>query len=256
VLAIIEETGRFLDFSARALSAIPGALIRRPGALVRQFERVAWGSTPLVAVAGVSVGLVTWFQTRRLLATYGLEERLPSILMVAVSVETGPILASLLVAGRLGAGIAAEIATMSLTEELDAREALGSPPLSALVAPRVLACFLAVPLLTILIDGAAFLGALAAELEGGRLSASSFGMRSLDFLRLSDVIPATLKTGIFGLLIGLTASWTGLTAGRSAESVGRAATRGVVRSMLVVFAANVVLVPVLQIVVRVAGWRG
>ncbi len=118
MLAFFEETGRFLDFSVRALSAIPGILTRRPGAVMRQFERVAWGSLPLVAVAGVSVGLVTWFQTRpALLATYGLEERLPSILMVAVSVETGPILASLLVAGRLGAGIAAELATMSLTEE-------------------------------------------------------------------------------------------------------------------------------------------
>ncbi len=115
---------------------------------------------------------------------------------------------------------------------------------------------LAVPLLTILIDGAAFLGALGAEMEGGRLSAQSFGARSLDFLRLSDVIPATLKTGVFGLLIGLTACWTGMTAGRSSESVGRAATRGVVRSMLAVFAANVVLVPVLQIAVRAAGWTG
>jgi phospholipid/cholesterol/gamma-HCH transport system permease protein len=256
VVGLLEQTGQFLDFSFRTLGAIPSSIVRRGGTVLRQFERVAWGSVPLVAVAGASIGLVTWMQTRRLLATYGLEERLPSILMVAVTVETGPILASLLVAGRLGAGLAAELGTMSLTEELDAREALGSPPIDSLVAPRVLACLLAVPLLTIIIDGAAFLGALGAELEAGRLSARAFGARALDYVRLSDVIPATLKTAVFGVLVGLVGCWTGVNAGRSAESVGRAATRGVVRSMLAVFLANVLLVPILQFMVRATGWTG
>jgi phospholipid/cholesterol/gamma-HCH transport system permease protein len=250
VLALLERLGNFLDFSFRVVAAMPSALVRRPAIVVKQFERVAWGSLPLVVVAGVSVGLVTWLQTRRLLATYGLEERLPSILMVAVAVETGPILASLLVAGRLGAGLAAELGSMILTEEIDAREILGSPPIRTLVAPRVLACLLAVPILTVVIDGSAFVGGLVAELEAGRLSAESFGARSLDYLRLWDILPATLKTGVFGLLVGLVGCWTGLTADRSTESVGRAATRGVVRSMLAVFAANVVLVPVLQVLTR------
>jgi phospholipid/cholesterol/gamma-HCH transport system permease protein len=253
-LDVLEQLGRFVDFAFRALGALPWAAVRRPAELLRQFERVAWGSLPIIATAGVSIGLVTWLQTRRLLETYGFEENLPSVLMAAVLVETGPVLASLLVAGRMGAGLAAELGSMTLTEEIDARAVLGSNPLRTLVAPRVLACALAVPMLTILIDASAFVGGLAAELSAGSLSAQVFGARSLDFLRLCDVVPATLKTAIFGLLIGLVGCWTGLNADRSTEAVGHAATRGVVRSMFAVLAANVLLVPWIQWAVTRLGW--
>lgn len=248
--------GRFLDFAARVAGAIPGAIRKRPGAVVRQFERVAWGGMPLVLAAGMSVGLVTWFQTRRLLVNYGLEDMLPGVLAAAILVETGPILASLLVAGRLGAGLSAELATMQLTEEIDARVLLGSPAIEALVAPRVLACALALPLLTIALDGAALGGGMLAEVSGGSLSVEGFGRRSLDFLRLLDVVPATIKTAVLGGLVGLVACWTGLHSGRSAEDVGRAATRGVVRASLAIFAANAVLVPLIQVAADLLGLAG
>ena len=256
MLGWLEDLGRFTDFALRAVAATPGALLRRPGEVLRQFERVAWGSLPIVGVAGASVGLVTWLQVRRLLATFGAESSLPSVLAAFVLDETGPILAALLVAGRLGAGLAAELGTMTLTEELDARAVLGAPILPTLVAPRVLACAVAVPLLTILLDASALAAGLVAELAGGSLSPAAYGARSLDLLALTDVVPATLKTGVFGLLVGLVGCWTGLAADRSAEAVGRAATRGVVRSMLAVFAADVLLVPALQATVAALGWTG
>jgi phospholipid/cholesterol/gamma-HCH transport system permease protein len=253
VVRRVVDFGRFVGFAAEVLAAMPRAMFRRPLDVLAQFERVAWGGLPVVVAAGVSVGLVTWMQVRRLLAEYGAEQNLPSVLAAAVLVETGPVLASLLVAGRMGAGLGAELGSMTMTEEIDAREVLGAPTIGSIVAPRAIACALAVPLLTILLDASALLGGLVAELAGGSLSAEAFQSRALDYLRLSDVIPATLKTVVFGFLVALIGCWTGLNADRSTEAVGKAATQGVVRSMLAVFAANVVLVPIIQALVS---WSG
>jgi phospholipid/cholesterol/gamma-HCH transport system permease protein len=232
---------------------MPGAVFRRTPELIRQFERVAWGSLPIILAAGFSVGVVTWFQTRRQLVANGMADMLPGMLAFAVMVETGPLLASVLVASRLGAGLAAEVGSMGLTEQLDARVVLGSPLIGALVAPRVLACVVALPLLTLVLDHAALLGGMLAERVAGSLSPQAYGLRSMDFLWLRDLVPATLKTAVFGFLVGTIGCWTGLTTGRSTEEVGLAATRGVERSTLAVFCANVIIVPWIQAVLDAFG---
>jgi len=253
-LSWLESCGGFIAFAARSCGSAPAALVRRTGEVIRQFEQVAVRSSPIVLGAGLSVGLVAWFQTHRLLAAHGAESTLPSFLAVAVLVEIGPILAGVLVAARMGAGLAAELGSMVLNEEIDARIVLGADPVPTLVAPRAIACALAVPLLTVIIDASALIGSLAAELTAGKSTSSLFWAKALVFLRLSDVVPATLKTAVFGLLVALIACWTGLNADRSTEAVGRAAIRGVVHAILGVFAANVVLVPCIQLATEVMEW--
>jgi phospholipid/cholesterol/gamma-HCH transport system permease protein len=250
----LESFGSFIVFVIWTCASAPGALVHRLGEVIRQFEQVAVHSLPIVLGAGLSVGLVAWIQTHRLLVAHGAEATLPSFLAVAIFVEVGPILAGLLAAARMGAGLAAELSSMVLNEEIDARIVLGADPVPTLVAPRAIACALAVPLLTVIIDASALLGSLAAELAAGKSTIPLFWSKALVFLRLSDVIPATLKTTVFGLVVGLLACWTGLNAERSTEAVGRAAIQGVVRAILGVFAANVVMVPCIQILSAAMGW--
>ena len=232
----------FVDFTAATVGAIPLALIRRPREILAQFDRIAWGGIPIAAVAGLCIGLVTWLQLHRLLLTYGAEGRLPSILAAAILLETGPILASLLVAGRMGAGLGAELGSMLASEEIDAREVLGAPTIGALIAPRAIASIVAVPLLTVVLDVSALIGGLVAELVGGSSPLGLFQSHYFDFLRWDDVTSATLKTAVFGLIVALVSCDAGLHTNRSTEGVGLAATRGVVRSMVAIFLVNVVLV--------------
>ena len=118
----------FLRFIGRTCGRVPWAIVYRFPEVIRQFEQVAVRSLPIVMGAGLSVGLVAWLQTHRLLVAHGAESTLPSFLAAAVLVEIGPILAGLLVAARMGAGLAAELSSMVLNEEIDARIALGADP--------------------------------------------------------------------------------------------------------------------------------
>jgi phospholipid/cholesterol/gamma-HCH transport system permease protein len=244
-----ERIGRYVAFALRTLAALPSAVLR-PGELLRQFYAVLTGALPLAAVAGLALGVVIWMHLRGVLARFGGSEAvqyLPTALSLAVTLEFAPIGAGLIVAGRSGANLGAELGSMKQTEQLDALEMLGVSAVRRLIAPRVLACVLALPLLTIFIDYLAIAGSYAAELTASGAPWMQYREATLRGLRFNDVLLATLKTLVFGYLIGVAGCYFGVNAEGGTEGVGRAATRGVVAATLSVLLSNVLLVRLIQL---------
>jgi phospholipid/cholesterol/gamma-HCH transport system permease protein len=251
MLILLERIGRYVHFLGRALLATPAAL-SRPAELATQLYHILLGAVPLGLVAGLAVGAVVWMHLRGALEHVGgpgAVRYLPQALALAVVLEFAPIAAGLIVAGRSGASLAAELGSMRLTEQIDALEILGVSPLRVLVAPRVLACIIALPLLTLFIDYlAVFSGFLAESLTSGGLSFTQYRGEIVRVLKLRDALPATLKTVAFGLLIGVTGCYCGMNAKGGTEGVGRAATRSVVLSIFLVLVADVLLVRLIQVI--------
>ena len=247
VAPFLENLGHFAGFSLRALPAACGA-IRKPGELLRQLYHIYIGALPLAVVSGLAMGVVIWMHLHGVLLRFGAgyTQLLPQALALAVVLEFAPIGAGFIVAGRSGAGLGAELGSMRLSEQIDALEVLGLSPLRQLVAPRVLACMLSLPLLTVVMAVLAIIGSFGAEALGGKMSWIEYHNECLRGLRLEDVIPATLKTIVFGYLIGVTGCYFGVHAQGGTEGVGLAATRGVVLSIFLVVVANVVLVKAIQ----------
>jgi phospholipid/cholesterol/gamma-HCH transport system permease protein len=248
MFAMLETCGRFFHFAWQALAALPTVVVR-PRDFFTQLYLVLLGALPLGLTAGAAIGTVVWLHLREALVLAGgpgALHYLPQALALAVVLELGPLSAGLIVAGRTGASLGAELGSMRLTEQIDALEMLGLSPLRELVAPRVLACMAALPILTLFIIYLALGAGFAAEAVGGSLSARQYSNEYLRVLTLRDAAPAILKTVGFGYLIGVVGCWRGLTAEGGTEGVGRAATGGVVASIFLVLIADVVLVKVIQ----------
>src|SRR5207244_1045306 len=167
----------------------------------RQLYAILIGALPLGAVAGLALGAVIWLHLHSVLERFGATQYLPQALALAVVLEFAPTGAGLIVAGRSGASLGAELGSMRLTEQIDALETMGLSPIRLLVAPRVLACMLALPLLTVFIVYCGLAGSFAAETLGGSLSWVQYQSECLRALRMADVLPATLKTVAIGCLL-------------------------------------------------------
>jgi len=253
-LELIETLGRCFALGVQSLLALPRALLR-PNNWLQQFYHIFIGALPLGLVAGIALGAVVWMHLREPLKTVGGPHAvaiLPQALALAVLLELAPIAAGLIVAGRTGASLSAELGSMKQTEQLDALEMLGVSPLRELIAPRVLATLLALPLVTVFIAFMAILSGYFAELLARRPfdfnpSWAAYQQQSLQLLDLHDVIPAILKTVVFGYLIAVVSCQAGLAAQGGTEGVGKAATRGVVGSIFAVLIADVFLVGLISV---------
>ncbi len=209
---------------------------------VRQLYEVGLRSVPLIGVSGVAVGVVLSMHTRASLERFGAEAMIPAGLALALVRETGPLTAGLLLSGRIGAGIGAELGAMKVTEQIDALEATAVDSFRYLVVTRVIACVIAVPILTTIMNFAGMLGGFLAESTATGMSIVHYFNRAFSLVDMSDYVPATVKTMVFGFIIATMSSYLGFTTESGTEGVGRASTRAVVFSSILIIVSNVILV--------------
>lgn len=241
VLRLLESVGRGSVFALRAIREA----VRPPYELdetSRQLFELGCRSVPLIAVSGLAVGIVLSMHTRASLARFGAEALIPAGLAIALVRETGPLTAGLLLSGRIGAGIGAELGAMKVTEQIDALDAVAVDSFKYLVVTRVVACVIALPLLTTLMNVTGILGGFAAETVITGIPLRTYVSQAFGSIQFADLIPATLKTMVFGFIIATVSSYLGMHTTHGTEGVGRASTRSVVTSSILLIAVNVILV--------------
>jgi phospholipid/cholesterol/gamma-HCH transport system permease protein len=212
------------------------------GETIRQVYELGMRSAPLIAVSGFAVGIVLSMHTRASLERFGAEAMIPAGLAIALVRETGPLTAALLLSGRIGAGIGAELGAMRVTEQIDALEATAVDAFRYLVVTRVVACVVALPILTTIMNFAGMLGGFIAENAATGISLQLYFTRAFTLVDMNDYVPATLKTMVFGFIIASVSSYLGFTTQSGTEGVGRASTLSVVLSSILIILSNVVLV--------------
>jgi phospholipid/cholesterol/gamma-HCH transport system permease protein len=250
--ALLSTTGEVSLFAWKAAREIvvPPFEIRET---IRQIYELGLRSAPLIAVSGLAVGVVLSMHTRASLERFGAESMIPAGLAIALVRETGPLTAGLLLSGRIGAGIGAELGAMRVTEQIDALEASAVDAFRYLVVTRVIACIIALPILTTIMNFAGMLGGFLAEHAATGMSLRLYFNRAFTLVDMSDYIPATMKTMVFGFIIATMSSYLGFTTESGTEGVGRASTMAVVLSSMLIIVSNVVLVRLIFFVFPQAG---
>lgn len=237
---LIAQFGDLCRFSWQTFTWLgPGVMRARNLRLTApQFYDVGTRSIPVVMVTGAFVGMVLAVQTVMQFQSLGMESQMGTVVNLSVLRELGPVLAGVLLAGRVGGGLAAELGTMRVTEQIDALQAMGSSPLRVLVVPRFLACVLLIPVLVIYADFMGILGGYFISVYIYGVSASEFWRNSQLVVEYFDIFYGPIKSVFFGAAISLISCYKGFTCAPGAAGVGRACTEGFVASCMAVLALD------------------
>ncbi len=244
-MARIEEAMEWFGGLSLFAGQVVREAFRRPlefTEILKQIFEIGWRSAPLIALSGLAIGAVLSMHTRSTLQRFGAESMIPTTLAFALVKETGPLITGLLISGRVGAGIGAELGGMRVTEQIDALESLAINSFKYLAVTRVVACVISLPLLTVLMNAAGLVGGFFVETIISGASFTFYINTALSSLDFSDYIPPTVKTMVFGFLIGSTSAYLGYNATGGVEGVGRASTQSVVFSSTFLIVSNVILV--------------
>jgi len=202
--------------------------------LLRVAFEVGYASVGVVAITGLFIGMVLAVQAYGQFHTIGLDTSLGAVIHISVVRELGPVLAAMMLAGRVGSAMAAELATMRVTEQLDALACLGVDPVKYLVAPRVLACIVLLPLLTVLADAMGLLGSSLICLHVYQIDSYHYWRHTQEFVKVWDVLSGLAKAVVFGGVLSLIACHRGFHGQAGATGVGRAATEAFVLSFVAI----------------------
>ena len=211
-----------------------------------QTDRAGVGSIPLVALVSLFLGLTMALLTGYELRNFGTERLVPGLVAVGFTRELGPLITGIMLASRIGAAYTAELGTMTVAEEVEAIEAMGIGPLRFLVAPRVLAVFILMPCLVVVSDITAMTGAAFISKVQLNISFPYFLELIQESVKMRDIVAGTVKSHLFGLIIGLISCYKGLTVTGGAAGVGDATTTSVVAAVTTVIGfdtlINIVLI--------------
>lgn len=224
----------FIYLSGRALRNI----FRTPhysGDILMQMDIIGVGSLPIVVLTGFFSGAVMGLQMSRALATYGATGQIGQIVAITLVRELGPVLSSLLVAGRNASGIASELGSMKVTEQIDAMRALGTDPIQKLVTPRVIATCVTLPLLTIIADFVGLIGGFVVAYFMLNLTGNQYWSTAWRALEWNDLAQGLLKPFAFALVISLVGCYYGMQTKGGTQGVGRATTQAVVVASVWIF---------------------
>jgi len=211
---------------------------RRFRLLMPQLYMIGTTSIPVVMLVGAFVGAVLGIESYAQLEAIGQETRLGGIISVSVVKQIGPVLAAVMIAGRVGGAVSAELGTMRVTEQLDALRVMGADPVAYLVVPRVLACVLMLPVLTVFSDVLGIFGAWLVVVRGFEVDAAAYWQFTERFVSNWEVFVGLGKSVVFGLAIGLISCFKGFYCLPGAAGVGRAATDSFVTSFIAIIIAN------------------
>lgn len=207
-------------------------------ATVTQGVRAGFNSLPLVTLICLLIGMIMALQSAYQLREIGALELIPSLVAISITRELAPLLAAIIVAGRFGSAIAAELGTMKVSQEIDALTVMGVDPVSLLVVPRLAALIVALPCLTVFADVVGILGGMVVATAVLGMGASGYVSLTFDALVLQDIYIGLVKAAVFAAIIGLVGCNQGLRTEGGAEEVGRATTTSVVRSIVLVIGAD------------------
>lgn len=239
-LSFLASTGRLVIFTAEGLLSC----VRPPlylGALGRQMLEIGYFSLPVVGLTAIFSGMVVALQSYTGFARFSAEGAIANVVVVSLTRELGPVLAGLMVAGRIGASMAAELGTMRVTEQIDALTTLSTNPMKYLVAPRLMAGVTMLPFLVLVADVIGVFGGYLVAVYKLGFNAANYIQNTWNFLETEDLVSGLVKAAVFGFIVTLMGCYHGYYSRGGAQGVGAATTNAVVSSAILILCFDYVL---------------